>query len=161
VFVTNHVLSGALIGRGLAGRPASAFAAGVASHLILDATPHWGCKGGDEAFLVVAKRDGVLGLAAMAAAALWADRPTRVSTLAGMAGAVLLDLDKPSLYFFGRNPLAGPIQRFHQKIQNESPNGMRIEVGFGLATAATQVITTVAARRRARDGRVRAAWSHG
>jgi hypothetical protein len=154
VFVTNHVLSGALIGRRLAGRPVTAFAVGVVSHLVLDATPHWGCRRGDEAFLAVAKRDGVLGLAAMATAALCADRPTRVSTLAGMAGAVLLDLDKPSLYFFGRNPLAGPVQRFHEKIQNESPkNGMRIELGFGLATAATQAITTVAARRRARDDR--------
>jgi hypothetical protein len=153
VFVTNHVLSGALIGRRLAGRPVTAFAVGVASHLLLDATPHWGCRRGDDAFLAVAKRDGVLGLATMATAAFYADRSTRVSTLAGMAGAVLLDLDKPSLYFFGRNPLAGPIQRFHEKIQNESPYGMRIELGFGLVTAATQAVTTAAARRRGREGR--------
>jgi hypothetical protein len=147
VFVTNHVLSGALIGRRLAGRPVAAFAVGVASHLVLDATPHWGCRRGPEFFLTVAKRDGVLGLTALAAAALCADRRTRVSTLAGMAGAVLLDLDKPSLHFFGWNPFEGPIQRFHEKVQNESSHGMQIEVGFGLAASVAQAVTTVSARR--------------
>ena len=41
VLLTNHVLSGALIGA-LARRPAAAFAAGMASHFVLDALPHWG-----------------------------------------------------------------------------------------------------------------------
>ena len=41
VLVTNHVLSGAFIGRAAPG-PVSAFAAGVASHFALDAVPHWG-----------------------------------------------------------------------------------------------------------------------
>jgi hypothetical protein len=43
MFVTNHVLSGVLIGKVLADRPAAALAVGVASHLALDAVPHWGC----------------------------------------------------------------------------------------------------------------------
>ena len=41
MLLTNHVLSGALIGA-LARRPLPAFAAGVASHFVLDAVPHWG-----------------------------------------------------------------------------------------------------------------------
>ncbi|HZM57790.1 MAG TPA: hypothetical protein VFC03_22510, partial [Acidimicrobiales bacterium] len=73
MFVTNHVLSGVLVGQVLADRPAAAaaaafaaaFAVGVASHLALNAVPHWGCDlagvDGPERFLRVAKRDGLLG----------------------------------------------------------------------------------------------------
>ena len=43
MFVTNHVLSGVVIGRLLEQRPVTAFAAGVGSHLVLDWVPHWGC----------------------------------------------------------------------------------------------------------------------
>ena len=59
MFVTNHVLSGVLIGRALKKRPGLALLAGVASHLVLDAIPHWGCNPGRAHFLTVAKRDGV------------------------------------------------------------------------------------------------------
>jgi hypothetical protein len=41
VLLTNHVVSGALIGA-VARRPLPAFAVGVASHFALDALPHWG-----------------------------------------------------------------------------------------------------------------------
>ena len=74
MFVTNHVLSGALIGRSLERRPVVAFAVGVASHLVLDAVPHWGCDTrrpcGAHQFLAMARRDGLLGLRAMAVATL-------------------------------------------------------------------------------------------
>jgi hypothetical protein len=66
VLVTNHVLSGALIGA-LARRPAAAFAAGVASHFVLDAVPHWGCWGSYRRFLQAAVPDGLIGLAALGA----------------------------------------------------------------------------------------------
>ena len=71
----------------------TAFVAGVASHLALDAVPHWGCDlqrpGGPEQFLVVAKRDGLLGLTAMVAVALATERPARAATLAAMDAALL------------------------------------------------------------------------
>ena len=55
MFVTNHVLSGVLIGRPLKKRPGTALLAGVASHLVLDAIPHWGCQScgpeGEQQFL--------------------------------------------------------------------------------------------------------------
>ena len=44
MFVTNHVLSGVVIGRLLERRPLAAFAVGVGSHLALDMVPHWGCE---------------------------------------------------------------------------------------------------------------------
>jgi hypothetical protein len=156
VFVTNHVLSGALIGRLAERRPVTAFVAGVASHLLLDAVPHWGCDlrrpGGPEQFLVVARRDGLLGLTAIAAIALLTERPARSASLAAMAGAVLLDLDKPLLHFFGRDPFPLVVQRLHRRIQNESPNGLRNEIGFGFAFAALDAVAAGIARHPRQHG---------
>jgi hypothetical protein len=152
VFVTNHALSGALVGRLLPRRPATAFVVGLGSHLILDALPHWGCDvnrpGGNERFLAAAKRDGVLGLAAMAVATLAVERPARVATLAAMTGAVLLDIDKPFLYFFGLNPFPASVRRLHSRIQRESPEGMPNELRFGFAFAAADVLAALTAHRR-------------
>jgi hypothetical protein len=161
VFVTNHVLSGMLVGRLFKNRPGTAFVAGIASHLILDAVPHWGCrvsklgpkekvseKSGQSApFLTMAKRDGVLGLVAMAAGALAVERPARNATVAAMTGAVLLDLDKPLFYFFGVNPFPAVVQSVHGWVQNESPGGMTNELRFGAAFAAADLLTVVRARR--------------
>jgi hypothetical protein len=148
VFVTNHVLSGVLIGRLLKRRPTTALLAGVASHLVLDAIPHWGCRSpepGRADFLTVAKRDGVLGLAAMASATLAVERPARAATVAAMAGAVFLDLDKPFLYFFGFDPFPPVVQRLHCRIQNESRGGMPNELRFGAAFALADVLTALRA----------------
>jgi hypothetical protein len=152
--VTNHVLSGIVIGRVLGRRPATAFVVGVGSHLVLDSIPHWSCDkstaGGRERFLKAAKRDGALGLATMAAATLAADRRVRTATVAAMAGAVLLDLDKPLLYFFRVNPFPRPVQRLHGWVQNESPDGMPSEVGFGVICAA--VSAAILSRTRQTSG---------
>jgi hypothetical protein len=161
VFVTNHVLSGIVIGRMLRRRPATAFVVGVGSHLLLDSIPHWTCDksadGGGERFLKAAKRDGVLGLATMAAATLGADRRVRTATVAAMAGAVFLDLDKPLLYFFGVNPFPRPVQRLHGWVQNESPDGMPSEVGFGVICATVSATILSSTRKssgnRSGDGR--------
>jgi len=161
VFVTNHVLSGVLIGRLLKRRPVAALLVGVASHLVLDAVPHWGCRvskpgekdrtseplGQTPRFLRVAKRDGVLGSVAMAAATLAVEKPARPASVAAMAGAVLLDLDKPFVYFFGVNPFPAVVQRLHGWIQNESPGGLSNELRFGCAFAAADLFTVARARR--------------
>lgn len=152
MFVTNHVLSGVLIGRVMKRRPVAAFLVGVGSHLILDSLPHWGCEvggpGDDERFLTVAKRDGVLGLTTLTTAALAVDRSTQVATVAAMTGAVLLDLDKPFEHFFSWNPFPASVRRFHSRVQNETPNGMRNEIGFGFAFAIADVIISAITRRR-------------
>ncbi len=152
MFVTNHVLSGVLIGRWLRRRPATAFVVGFASHLLLDATPHWGCDrrsaDGAERFLRVARRDGVAGLTAMAAATLGVDAADRRATVAAMTGAVLLDVDKPLGHFVGLDPFPKALTALHQRVQNESPSAMPNEIVYGLAFAAAGAIVTVAARRR-------------
>ena len=106
----------------LAGRPASAFAVGVASHFALDRTPHWG---DDEIFLRVAVVDGLTGLAAMAVMTALAPRGRRLAVVAGMAGAAFPDLDKPSTLFFGRSPFPRAVDAFHQRNVKLARDGER------------------------------------
>ena len=152
MFVTNHVLSGVLIGQVMEENPMAAFAVGVVSHLGLDAIPHWGCTYPAESreFLKVVRRDGVLGLLAMAGAALLVNRRTRRATGAAMAGAVLLVLDKPLHHFIGRNPFPAAVQRLHVRVQNESLEGLPNEFAYGMVFAAADVAAV--ARQRGRSG---------
>jgi hypothetical protein len=83
----------------------------------------------------------------MAAVALTVERSARTATLAAMAGAVLLDLDKPLVHFFGRDPFPYAVRRLHGRVQNESPSGMPNEIGFGLAFAALDVVAATIGRR--------------
>ncbi len=152
MFITNHVLAGAIAGTLCRRRPVAAFAVGVATHVIMDLTPHWGnTELGRDGFFVVARRDGLLGLAA-AGLVLAGGLPPRTALVAGIAGAAILDMDKPGEYFFGVNPLPPAVDRFHKRIQRESPEGIRTEIaaGAGLATAAAAVLAR--ARRAASAG---------
>jgi hypothetical protein len=139
VFVTTHVLAGAVIGRALARHPVGAFCAGVISHFAMDACPHWGVDrdlaGSEERFLRAARCDGCAGLAAMAVAAGTAPGSTRKAVLAGMIGGALPDADKPFEHFFGVNPFPVPVQRFHSWIQRESPDRLPHELVLAAAGA--------------------------
>jgi len=152
VFVSTHALSGVLIGHAMRRHPVSAFASGVASHLVLDSMPHWGCDtkvpGGQERFLRAARIDGVLGLAVMATAAGCVDRPVRSATVAAMVGAVLLDIDKPVGHFFGFYPFPQVVKRSHAWAQNESPDGLQKEFGYGIALAVADAVVTATTRTR-------------
>jgi hypothetical protein len=126
MLVTNHVLSGAAIGAA-ARRPVPAFALGVASHFVLDSVPHWGKFGGGRRLLRVAVPDGLIGLAVMGTMVAVAPRERRAAVLAGMAGAALPDLDKPSRLFFGRSPFPRAVDRFHAGIQREKSHRAHYE----------------------------------
>jgi hypothetical protein len=140
MLVTNHVLSGALIGA-LTGRPDAAFTAGVASHFALDSIPHLGDWASQRQFLSVAVPDGLTGLAIMAGLTAATPPSRRLSVLAGMAGAALPDIDKPTRLFFGKSPWPAAVDRFHAVIQNEDRGRVWVELtaagcftaGFGLA----------------------------
>lgn len=112
---TTHLCTGALLGRLLP--PGAAFATGVVSHLAMDRVPHWG-NDDPAAFLRAARIDGLTALAV--AAVLWRTAPagTRTATLAGMAGAGLPDLDKPSRHFAGTSPFPAAFDRFHAGLQD-------------------------------------------
>jgi hypothetical protein len=138
MLVTNHVLSGAAIGAATR-RPVTAFALGVVSHFVLDASPHWGKWEGPPTFMEVAVPDGLAGLAVMGAMTALAPREARVAVLAGMVGAALPDLDKPSKVFFGRSPFPRLVDRFHLAIQDEAPHRLKYEAAAAVAFCATAV----------------------
>ncbi|MBV9444591.1 MAG: hypothetical protein JO345_01625 [Streptosporangiaceae bacterium] len=137
MLVTNHVLSGALIGAAVR-RPLPAFAMGVASHFVLDAVPHWGKWRNRQHFLKVAVADGLAGLAAIGTCAAIARPGHRLAIVAGMAGAALPDLDKPGELVLGRSPWPAAVNRFHGVIQDEAADrfGQEMIVMGVLAVAA-------------------------
>lgn len=147
MFITNHVLAGAVAGSVARRRPVVAFALGFATHVVMDMTPHWGNPEiGRDGFYAVAKRDGFLGLATLALVTV-AGVPPRRALIAGMAGAAILDSDKPGEYFFGVNPLPRWVDQKHKQIQRESPEGMRMELAAGVALAAGVTALLVRTRR--------------
>ncbi len=156
MLVTNHVLAGAVIGGVTPRRPCSAFALGVLSHFAMDAVPHWGRWEGPPTFMEVAVPDGLTGLAVMGAMTALAPRGGRLAVFAGMAGAALPDLDKPSVVFFGRSPFPRAWDLFHMRIQDEAPHRLKYEVAaaalFGAAAAGLLLASRRGAARRKAAG---------
>jgi hypothetical protein len=146
VLITNHVLSGALLGR-VARGPATAFGLGALSHFVLDAIPHWGNNGDIRDNLGVAVPDGLIGLSTMAWVVAITAPEDRVRVLAAMAGACLPDLDKPATVFFGGSPFPSAFDAFHGRIQWESPRRMPQEVLVALAGAVALALHTRRGRR--------------
>jgi hypothetical protein len=138
VLLTNHVLSGALIGA-LVRKPVPAFVAGVASHFVLDAMPHWG-KWRPGLFIRVAVPDGLIGLATMGAFAAVSPPDRRVAVVSGMAGAALPDIDKPSRLWFGWSPFPAAVDDFHQRIQHEASHRAYQEALWAGAFAAATLV---------------------
>jgi len=150
LLITNHVLSGALIGA-LTDEPAVALPVGVASHFALDAMPHWGRWDSREHFLRVAVADGLVGLGVMAGAVAAVPAPRRVAVLAGMVGAALPDLDKPARIFFGRSPFPRRWDDFHSRIQDEAPHRFYShELRGGALMAGAFAAFALLARKRVR-----------
>jgi len=147
MLVTNHVLSGAVIGY-VARDPVSSFLAGVLSHLVLDAVPHWGVRRPIHEMMHVAVPDGLIGASTMAVVTASAAPRYRMRVLAGMAGAALLDLDKPSTVFFGGSPFPRAVDALHAAVQRESPHRMPQEILVGLVASA---LVAELGRRRAVD----------
>jgi hypothetical protein len=137
MLLTNHVLSGALIGT-MVRRPVPAFALGVASHFVLDAVPHWGPFRERRALLRVAVPDGLTALAVLTVFAVAAPPGRRLALTAGMLGAALPDADKPVHLLFGRSPFPRAVGRFHSRIQDEAMDRFPVEAVTAaiLATAA-------------------------
>lgn len=147
MLVTNHVLSGALIGATARG-PGQAFALGVASHFALDAVPHWGDWRDYQHFLHIAVRDGLAGLAVMGAATAMAPEGRRLTMLAGMAGAALPDADKPCKLVFGRSPWPRFVERFHGMIQREALSLAPVDAAAVTVLGAAAIVTLLRHRGR-------------
>ena len=130
------MLAGAVIGA-TTRRIVPAFLLGVASHFALDAAPHWGPR--SLTLMQVAVPDGLAGLVVMGAMTAVAPRGRRAAVLAGMAGAALPDLDKPSKVFFGRSPFPRAVDRLHMVIQDEAPHRFKYEMAAAVAFCAAAV----------------------
>jgi hypothetical protein len=144
VLVTTHVLSGAVIGAVAPDVPA-ALTRGFVSHFVLDAIPHWGCE--PEDMLRVAVPDGLIGLAAIAVVGRLTEPSHRFTVLAGVFGACLPDIDKPSELFFGRSPFPSWFDRFHQVIQHERPHRWKREVTVAAGMAVLAAVVLQAQKR--------------
>lgn len=154
MLITNHVLQGAALGSACPG-PASAFLAGMASHVLADSVPHWGGVRIEDV-MHVAVTDGLTGLGAMG----WVLRRTppehRLRVLAGMLGACLPDADKPATVFFGRSPFPARVDAWHVAIQRESPRRMPQEVlvaGLGALVVSRLLSRLGRSGRSGRSGR--------
>ena len=136
MFITNHALAGAAIGLLGRRRPMAAFAAGLASHVAMDMVLHWGDELSWDEFVQVARVDGTVGLGVCAALLAAAPARARPAMAAGIAGACLIDMDKPGRHFVGRSPFPAAVDRFHGRIQNERPIGGLIEAVTAAGLAA-------------------------
>ncbi|HEX6935548.1 MAG TPA: hypothetical protein VF227_03415 [Actinomycetes bacterium] len=129
MLITNHVLSGAVVGA-LSPDTVSAVTRGFVSHFALDALPHFGVE--EEHLMKVAVPDGLVGLAAIYAVVRATPRDRLLPVLGGIFGACLPDIDKPARQFFGQSPFPRWFDRAHSAIQPEASHRMPVE----LATAA-------------------------
>jgi hypothetical protein len=138
MFATAHVCSGALLGR-VVGRPFPAFVLGVASHVALDACPHWGmdvhAEGGRQRFLAIAAVDGIVLTTALA----WLARSNGrdPAALAGALGALSLDLDKPAAELGVSQLWPDRLHRLHLGVQtHEAPGRWPIDLAVTLGSLA-------------------------
>jgi hypothetical protein len=136
MLATTHVLTGALIGR-VVRRPGPAAGLGVASHIALDAMPHWGMYRTTPMFrakfLAVAAIDGVT-LSGVLAVMVRQRRPA--AEIAGALGALALDLDKPMELLGVRQLWPDWVHAVHVGVQrHERPRRWRIDVSVAAASA--------------------------
>lgn len=144
MLITNHVLSGAVIGA-LSPDPLSAAGRGFVSHFVLDALPHFGLPA--EHLMKVAVPDGLLGLAVIGLIARETPAALRWRVLGGIFGACLPDVDKPGRQFFGRSPFPRWMDRAHAAIQPEASHRLPIEIACAGAFSAALTSVLRAARR--------------
>ena len=95
--------------------------------------------------------DGILGLGTIALGVAWASRSSRLATLAAVAGAVVLDVDKPAKHFFDVDLFPRFVNRVHGIVQNESPDGLPRELTWGLAFVGLDATAVTLRRRRERS----------
>lgn len=147
MLITNHVLSGAVIGA-VAPDAGQAATLGFMSHFVLDGLPHFGVD--NVHLLKIAVPDGLVGLATIAAIARATPRDRLLPVLAGIFGACLPDVDKPATVFFGRSPFPRWFDRAHARIQDEKVHRFTMELAA--AAVFTAALAALLPRRPGRPG---------
>ncbi|MGH2687324.1 MAG: hypothetical protein ACRDKW_00735, partial [Actinomycetota bacterium] len=75
-------------------------------------------------------------------------RGRRLPVLAGMVGAALLDVDKPSRHFFGRSPFPAMVDRVHADIQVGREHAHKMGQEFAVAAGLAAVAAFLCSRGR-------------
>lgn len=148
MLITNHVISGALIGMS-AKSDRQAAIAGLVSHLVLDSIPHYGtARLNAEEYGLLTKTDGIVGVAAIVALLHHTPAPLRKRTGIAIFCACLPDTDKPLTYFFGarRKWHPGIFRKIHYSVQHEHPY-----LWVELLVTAGFLSAFIVANRRARE----------
>ncbi len=119
------------------GNPVAVAPLAFASHLVLDAFPHFGFKGAsftDKRWLALATVDCLVG-SAVTLAVVWQRPEQAAALLTGVFFAVLPDLLFLSAIFLKR-PINNAFTLFHTRIQwGESPPGGLVELAWAAAMA--------------------------
>jgi hypothetical protein len=146
---TNHVVAGGALGLVLRRHPVLAVLAGFASHLALDAMPHWGADSSDD-FFRVARRDGVAGAALMVVTFVLAPPKARAALAGAMLASVAPDSDMVLDYFINRTVHPKWFTKIHVRVQRgrESPHRMIQEVVTATIGAALLTLAVRALARR-------------
>ncbi len=95
-----------------------------------------------------------ISLAIMGAFAAVSPPDRRLAVVAGMAGAALPDLDKPTKLWFNWTPVPAAVDHFHGRIQDEAPGRAPVELAAAGAFAAAALIML----RRSWPGRLSRQW---
>jgi hypothetical protein len=144
MLLTNHALTGLFLSQGIQ-NPLVLAPTALASHLALDALPHFGWKGAsfkDKRWLTLATFDCLAGLT-IYGLALIARPQYALNITVGIFFATLPDLLFLSAIFLNR-PIKNAFTRFHSWIQwSESPMGGLLELGWMLGLGAALVANGV------------------
>lgn len=140
VLFTLHAAAGTAIGWALRQRPTLAVAAAAASHLLLDAIPHWGTDN-KRTWLAVAATDVTIGTAATAHLISKAPAQHRRLLATTATAAIALDLPKIPRTFGLPVPFEPDwLRHLHSNIQRETNGTRRLTTSSLLAATALAVL---------------------
>jgi hypothetical protein len=160
MILSTHAVVGAALASLIPSHPIAAFAAGFASHFVIDSLPHWdyplksislGPNARNDGRVTVARiRDlTVIGFDAFAglilAIGIFGSEANPVAILAGAIGGMLPDPLQFAYTMYPYEPLA-TLQRFHKWMHTDRKLGWLFGVGSQVAFASTVIWAAVAAR---------------
>jgi hypothetical protein len=162
MILSTHAVVGAALANLMPSHPVAAFAAGFASHFVIDSIPHWDYPLKSMSIGLSARNDGrltaarmrdlaVIGFDAFAglilAIGLFGTRANLVAVLAGAIGGMLPDPLQFVYTLYPREPLA-TLQRFHKWMHSmrklDWPLGVSSQVAFAFAVIGAAMVVRFA-----------------
>jgi hypothetical protein len=160
MILSTHAVVGAAIASLMPSHPIAAFAAGFASHFVIDSIPHWDYPLKSISTGLSARNDGrinparvrdlvVIGFDALVglvlAIGIFGTEASLVAVLAGAIGGMLPDPLQFVYTLYPREPLA-TFQRFHGWMHSKRKLGRLLGVSSQVAFASAVIGTAIAVR---------------